>query len=354
MSTSLSREDGTGMPKALRHLVLARLRENLRHPETIFWTFVFPILLAVALGIAFRGDRPGPVPVVVVDVPRASEIAGTLREDRGIRVEVLSRAEADHRLRTGRAAILVVPGDPLLYRYDPTRPDSRLARDRVDRVLQRAAGRTDPVPASDSIVAEPGARYIDFLVPGLLGMNLMGGGLWGIGWVIVEDRIRKLLKLQLATPMRKRDFLLSHVLARLVFVPLEVAPLLLLSWLAFAVSTAGSLLSLAVVAAAGALSFSGLGTLLASRTRTTASISGLINLATFPMIVVSGVFFSTARFPDFLQPLVRALPLTALIDGLRGIMIDGMTLASLWPQFVVMGLWGTLCFAAALWIFRWT
>lgn len=342
------------MPRALRQLVLARLRESLRHPETIFWTFVFPILLAVALGIAFRGERPGPVSAVVVDLPGASETARILQGDDTIRVEVLSRAEADHRLRTGRAAILVIPGKPLRYRYDPTRPDGRQARHLVNEVLQRAAGRTDPVPSEDTPVTEPGARYIDFLVPGLLGMNLMGGGLWGIGWTIVEDRIRKLLRLQLATPMRKRDFLLAHVLARLVFVPLEVVPLLFLSWLVFGVSTAGSLISLATVAVAGALSFAGMGTLLASRARTTATISGLINLATFPMIVVSGVFFSTARFPGFLQPLIRALPLTALIDGLRSVMVDGGNLASLWSPFLVMGLWGILGFSAAVWLFRWT
>ncbi|HBX43335.1 MAG TPA: ABC transporter permease [Deltaproteobacteria bacterium] len=342
------------MASPLRQLVLARIRESLRHPETIFWTFVFPILLAVALGIAFRGERIDPVRAVVVDAPGAEEIARGLRADRTVRVEVLPRAEADQRLRTGRTAILVLPGDPLLYRYDPTRPDSRLARERVDRALQAGAGRTDPLRASDSLVTEPGARYIDFLVPGLLGMNLMGGGLWGIGWVVVEDRIRKLLKLQLATPMRKRDFLLAHVLARLLFVPLEVVPLLFLSWLVFGVSSSGALLSLAAVATAGALSFAGLGTLLASRARTTATISGLINLATFPMIVVSGVFFSVGRFPGFLQPLIRALPLSALVDGLRGVMTDGAQLSTLWPQFLVMGLWGTLCFVAALWLFRWT
>lgn len=342
------------MGSPLRHLVLARLRESLRHPETIFWTFVFPILLAVVLGIAFRGDRVDPFAAVVVDAPGAEEIARTLRADGTVRVEILSRAEAEQRLRTGRTAILLLPGDPLLYRYDPTRPDSRLARERVDRALQAAAGRTDPLFTSDSLVTEPGARYIDFLVPGLLGMNLMGGGLWGIGWVIVEDRIRKLLKLQLAGPMRKRDFLLAHVMARLVFVPLEVFPVLFLSRLAFGVSSAGSLLTLAAVAVAGALSFAGLGTLLASRARTTATISGLINLATFPMIVVSGVFFSVSRFPEFLQPIVRVLPLTALIDGLRGVMTDGAHLAGLWPQFLVMGLWGTLSFFAALWLFRWT
>ena len=340
--------------RPLRHLVLARLLESLRHPETIFWTFIFPILLAVALGIAFRGEHPGPTNVVVVDGPGAVMVERGLQADNGMRVEVLPREAADQRLRTGQAVVMVIPGDPVVFRYDPTRSESRLARERVDRALQHAAGQTDPLGVSDSLVAEPGARYIDFLVPGLLGMNLMGGGLWGIGWVIVEDRIRKLLKLQLATPMRKRDFLLAHMLARLAFVPLEVVPLLFLSWLIFGVSSAGSLLSLSAVAVAGALSFAGLGTLVASRARTTATISGLINLATFPMIIVSGVFFSTGRFPDFLQPLIRALPLTALIEGLRGVMTDGAHLAMLWPQFLVMGLWGALCFACALWLFRWT
>ncbi len=341
------------MSSPLRNLVLARIRESLRHPETIFWTFFFPVLLAVALGIAFRGERPDPSAAVVVDAPGASDVARALRSDDTVRTDVLPREAAEHRLRTGRAAVLVVPGEPLVYRYDPTRPDGRIARERVDRALQRAAGRTDPLPASDLVVEEPGSRYIDFLVPGLLGMNLMGGGLWGIGWVVVEDRIRKLLKLQLATPMRKRDFLLGHVLARLLFVPLEVAPLLFLSWLLFGVSTAGSLFSLAAVAAAGALSFAGVGTLIASRARTTATVSGLINLVTVPMIVVSGVFFSTDRFPGLLQPAIRALPLTALIDGIRGVMIDGAPLVMLFPQFLVMSLWGIFCFGAALWLFRW-
>lgn len=342
------------MHSALGQLVLARLRQSLRHPETIFWTFVFPILLAVALGFAFRGGRPEPVAAAVVEAPGAGAIARTLRSTGAVRVAVLSCAAADHRLRTGTVALVVVPGDPLVYRYDPTRPDGRAARERIDEILQRAAGRRDAVPTSDQTVSKPGARYIDFLVPGLLGLNLMGGGLWGIGWVVVEDRIRKLLRLQLATPMRKRDFLLAHMLARLAFVPLEVVPLLVLTWWLFGVSTAGSLLSLTVVVLAGALSFAGLGTLLASRARTTATISGLINLVTFPMLVLSGVFFSTGRFPDAVQPLIRALPLTALIDGLRAIMTDGAALLSLWQQFLVMGLWGAFGFAAALLLFRWT
>jgi ABC-type multidrug transport system permease subunit len=342
------------MSSPLAHLVLARLRESFRQPETIFWTFLFPALLAVALGVAFRGGRPDPSSAVVVATDGYDRIAGALRSDNSIRVEVLDPKTASHRLRTGRTAILVIPGNPLVYRFDPTRSEGHLARAGVDAAIQRASGRADPVPVADELVTEPGSRYIDFLIPGLLGMNLMGGGLWGIGWSIVDMRIRKLLKLQLAAPMRRSDFLLSHILARMCFVPLEVAPLLFLAWLIFHVSMAGSALGLAAVVAAGSLSFAGIGTLLASRARTTEMIYGLINLCTLPMIVLSGVFFSTGRFPDTLQPLIRVLPLTALNDALRAVLTDGASVLSLGPQFLVLGLWGVLSFAGTRWLFRWS
>ena len=342
------------MRSPLAHLVLARLRESFRQPETIFWTFLFPALLAVALGIAFRGGRPDPSSVVVVPESGYEQLARSLGSDNAIRAEVLDRRTAELRLRTGRAALVVIPGNPLVYRFDPTRTESHLARAAVDAAIQRAAGRPDPVPVIDERVTEPGSRYIDFLIPGLLGMNLMGGGLWGIGWSIVEMRIRKLLKLQLAAPMRRRDFLLSHILSRMVFVPLEVVPLLALAGLLFDVSVKGSAVGLLVVVTAGAFSFAGLGTLLAARARTTQMIYGLINLFTLPMFVLSGVFFSTGRFPDALQPLIKALPLTALIDALRAVINDGASLLSLGPQFLVLGLWGVLSFAGTRALFRWS
>jgi ABC-type multidrug transport system permease subunit len=342
------------MRSPLAHLVLARLRESFRQPETIFWTFLFPALLAVALGVAFRGGRPDPSSVAVVRDIGYERIARSLGSDNSIRAELLDRGTAELRLRAGRAAIVVIPGNPLVYRFDPTRAESQLARAAVDAAIQRAAGRSDPVPVADEHITEPGSRYIDFLIPGLLGMNLMGGGLWGIGWSIVEMRIRKLLKLQLAAPMRRRDFLLSHILARMVFVPLEVVPLLALAGVLFHVPVRGSIVSLAAVVTAGALSFAGLGTLLAARARTTQMIYGLINLCTLPMFVVSGVFFSTARFPEALQPLIKALPLTALNDALRSVINDGMSIFSLGPQFLVLGLWGVLSFAGTRWLFRWS
>jgi len=341
------------MSSALSHLVATRIRETLRQPEAVFWTFLFPVLMSVALGVAFRGERPDPAAVVVVEAPGADRLGAWLRADKAVSVERLAPEEAGARLRSGKADVVVVPGDPVTYRFDPTRPESRLARARVDAALQRAAGRTDPLPVREEPVTEPGSRYIDFLVPGLLGMNLMGGGLWGIGWTIVEMRIRKLLKLQLTTPMRRRDFLLSHVLVRVAFVPLEVVPLLVLSRFLFDVRVTGSWASMAVVSLLGAVSFAGLGTLVASRARTTGTISGLINLCTLPMFVLSGVFFSTTRFPEGLQPWIRALPLTALIDALRALMVEGAPLASLGTPLTVLALWGALSFAAALRVFRW-
>lgn len=342
------------MRSPLAILVLSRLKESLRQPEAIFWTFVFPALLAVALGIAFRGDRLDPASVVVVASGKAGSVAQALAADRALRVDVLGREEAERRLRSGRAAIVVVPGAPLVYRFDPSRSESRLARASVDAALQRAAGRTNPVATADEPVREPGARYIDFLIPGLLGMNILGGGAWGIGWVIAEMRMKKLLKLQLSTPMRRSTFLVAHVLTRLIYLPLEIVPLLGLAWLLFGVSTAGSYAALSAASVMGAFAFSSLGLLLASRARTNESIMGLINLCTLPMFVLSGVFFSTSRFPEAFRPWIRALPLTALTDALRAVMTDGTSLASLGPQFLVLGLWGAACLVAALWIFRWT
>jgi len=342
------------MTRPLGQLILARLREPLRQPETIFWTFFFPAVLALALGIAFRRQAPEPVTAAVVSVPGADRLAAGLRQAPEIQVEVLDAAAAERRLRQGGVTVVVFPGDPVRYRFDPTRPESRLARLTIDAAVQRAAGRRDPAAAVDEHATTPGGRYIDFLIPGLLGMNIMGGALWGIGWVIVEARTRKLLKRLLATPMRRRDFLLAHMLARLAFLPVEVVVLLGFAWLLFGVGVAGSLFSLALITILGALSFAGLGTLCASRARTLETMSGLINLCTLPMILLSGVFFATSRFPDVMRPVIRLLPLTALIDATRAIMMEGTSLFALGPEIAVLLVWGGLSYLLALKLFRWS
>ncbi len=337
----------------LVQLALCRMREFYREPEAVFWVFGFPIVLAFALGIAFRNRGPGDLRVAVLRGAGDSSVAAALARTSGLAPAVLDSAEARLELRTGRAALLVVPGDPVVYRYDSTRTESRLARLATDEALQRARGRVDPARVQDQRVTEPGSRYIDFLIPGLLGMNLMGSGLWGVGFSVVQARTKKLLKRYMATPMRRSHYLASFILSRLVFLFAELAALVGFGWLVFNVGVRGSLGTVALVTVIGAFSFSGLGLLVASRARTVEAVSGLMNLVMLPMWILSGTFFSYARFPEAMQPFVKALPLTALNDALRAVMIDGSPLTSLGSALAIVTGWGLVSFVVALGIFRW-
>jgi ABC-type multidrug transport system permease subunit len=244
-------------------------------------------------------------------------------------------------------------GGTVEYRYDPERPEAREARLRVDEAVQRAAGRADPVRATEQTVRERGARYVDFVVPGLLGMNLMGSGIWGLGFAIVDARRKHLLKRLTATPMSRPQFLASFVLSRLTFLIVEVALLLGFAVLAFGVPVRGSLVVLAGVCLLSALAFASLGLLLAARPRTVEGVSGIMNVVMLPMWIFSGVFFSSSRFPDAVQPLIRALPLTAVIDALRATMLRGAGAGELLPQLGVITAWLVVCFLLAVRLFRW-
>jgi ABC-type multidrug transport system permease subunit len=337
----------------LVQLTLARAREFYREPEAVFWVFGFPVVLAFALGIAFRSRGPEELHIGVVRGPGDSSVAAVIDRSPALAARVLDSSDAQVALRAGHVALLVLPGEPLGYRYDTTRAESRLARLEVDDVVQRARGRRDAAAVRDERITTPGSRYIDFLIPGLLGMNLMGSGLWGVGFSVVNARSKKLLKRFMATPMRKSHYLLAFVLSRLMFLVLEIAALVGFGWVMFRVGVRGSVLALAAVTLLGALSFSGLGLLVASRARTVEAVSGLMNLVMLPMWILSGTFFSYARFPQAMLPFVRALPLTALNDSLRGVMIDGASLYSLARPLVVVALWGLTSFVIALRIFHW-
>jgi ABC-type multidrug transport system permease subunit len=337
----------------LVQLTLARAREFYREPEAVFWVFGFPVVLAFALGIAFRSRGPDALHIGVVRGPGDSSVAAVIRRSPALVARVLDSSEAQAALRGGHIALLVLPGEPLGYRYDTTRAESRLARLEVDDVVQRARGRRDPTAVRDERITAPGSRYIDFLIPGLLGMNLMGSGLWGVGFSVVNARSKKLLKRFMATPMRKSHYLLAFILSRLMFLVLEIAALVGFGWAMFRVGVRGSILALGAITVLGALSFAGLGLLVASRARTVEAVSGLMNLVMLPMWILSGTFFSYARFPDAMLPFVRALPLTALNDALRAVMIDGASFSSLARPLAVVIVWGVTSFGIALRIFRW-
>ncbi|MEW6367196.1 MAG: ABC transporter permease [Acidobacteriota bacterium] len=343
-------------PGPLVELTRARILEFVREPEAVFWVFVFPVLLALALGIAFRAKPVEKARVAVVsDSPAVEALAGQIRSAPDIDLESLDSKAAVESLRKGKVDIVIEirSGGEVTYRYDPTRSESRTARLSVDNAVQRARGRADPLPVREEHVVQPGSRYIDFLIPGLVGLNLMGSGMWGIGFSVVVSRTRKLLKRFAATPMRRSDYLLSFGLSRLVFLVVEVAAVIAFGWAVFGVRVRGSMIDLAVVTLVGSGTFAGLGLLVAARARTIEAVSGWMNLVQLPMWLVSGTFFSYERFPAAVHGAIRALPLTALNDALRAVVNDGAPLAASWVEMLILLAWGTISFAIAVRIFRW-
>jgi ABC-2 type transport system permease protein len=357
----------------LFQLYLVRLRDFYRQPARVFWVYGFPTLLAIALGFAFQNRPPAPLMIDLVTGPGAAQIKAdiekhnaTLEQEKqagtpkvnvpSVEIHEAPAEEALKRLNTGKTPLLIEPqgSESWTYRYDPTRPDASAARQTVDDVLQQANGRKNPRQTKDVYVSEPGSRYVDFLIPGLIGLNAMGGGLWGIGFLLVNFRIAKLLKRFVATPMPRRDFLLALLGARLTFVIPDLTVLLLLGTLMFHMPVRGSLALVVGIDMLGALAFAGIGLLVACRARTTETVSGLMNLVMLPMWLFSGVFFSSERFPAAAQPFIQALPLTQLVSAMRRVLLEGAGLLDVGPALLILAAWTIITFTLALRFFRWT
>jgi ABC-2 type transport system permease protein len=342
-----------------RHLLTARMKELQREPEVIFWVFVFPLLLALGLGIAFRNKPADVTSVVIVSAPGAQKALNLLQnspQKSSVHAEIANVEQAKQGFRLGKYDLMITPegSGGFAYTYDPARPESVLSRSEVDDALQTAAGRKNPLPTSTVISTKPGSRYIDFLIPGLLGMNVMNAAMWGIGFGVVDMRQRKLLKRLVGTPMRRSDFLLALASSRLLLMIIEVGLLLGFGVVIFKMRVLGSWFTILFIGAIGAMSFAALGLLTACRAQKIETASGLINLVMMPMWIFSGVFFSYERFPAVVQPFIKALPLTALNDALRDTILQGSSLASQSGRLLVLAIWGVLCFGLALRWFRWT
>lgn len=335
----------------LVQLTLMRAREVIREPEAIFWAVFFPILLAVGLGIAFAG-RPDPILKVAAT---SSAIAEALQNDPTLDVTQLEVEAARTALRDGKVALVVEAdaGGAVSYRFDDTNSEGRTARLRADRAIQKAAGRVDPVTATDAIVRDPGSRYIDFLIPGLIGVGIMSNAVWGLGFSIVDARRRKLTKLLMATPMSRTHYLLSYLIWRKVLLLVEVGIPIVFGVIAFGVPVRGHWWDIVLLSLLASLAFSAIGLLIASRGRTIESLSGMINLTIMPMWVLSGVFFSAERFPAMVQPILRLLPLTAYLDAMRAVMLQGTSLVHFGRELLTLTVWLVVCFVLALKLFRW-
>jgi ABC-type polysaccharide/polyol phosphate export permease len=346
----------TKVHSSLRELTMVRVREFLREPEAVFWTFAFPILMAIGLGIAFRNKPAEVVHVGVVQGPDADTVAASLRTSKLIEVDMVPSFDSGlSSMRNGKIALVVDVRGPrqVNYHYDDTRPDARNARFLADDAIQRGAGRVDPTTSKDSLVREAGSRYIDFVIPGLVGMNIMGGSIWGVGFAIVDARRKKLLKRLIATPMSRTEYMMAFVISRLSVLVVEVAVVLGFAVAVFGVPMRGSLLQLTAIVLLSAFAFGGLGLLIASRAQTIEGASGLMNVSMVPMWLLSGVFFSSENFPRAFQPFIKALPLTATNDAMRGTMLRGEGWAGVAPEMAILTVWMIGCGWLALKLFRW-
>ena len=339
--------------QALAQLTLARVREFVREPEAIFWTFAFPLVVSLALALAFPSRAGRDVVVGLRQDARSESLRAALSRAPGITLRAVDPENERRALREGHVDVVVVPTSPPTYRFDPAREESRLARLVVDRALKSAAGQPDPWTAREEPQTIAGSRYIDWLIPGLIGMGIVTNGIWGVAFGIVQSRMRKLLKRMVASPMRRSDYLLAQLLARLLFLAPEVIVPLLFGVVVFSMPINGSAINIAVVTLVGALSCSALGLLLATRVRTIEAISGLVNLVMVPMWIVSGVFFSASNFPATFQPVIQALPLTALNDALRAVILDGASLRMVQGELALLAAWGMVPFFVALRLFSW-
>jgi ABC-type multidrug transport system permease subunit len=327
-------------------------REFWRSPEAVFWTYGFPLLMTVVLGFAFRQRPPDPVPVAVVAGDTAEELAARLRGNDRLRVEVLEAAAADTALaRGGIAALVRGPAPAPTVRADPTRPDAEVARLQIERALR---GRADGDAGLQFEVEDrPGARYVDFLIPGLLGLNLLGAGLWGIGFQLVQFRTQHLLRRLFVTPMRRAEFLLGFLLSRLVLSLPESAIIVSFGMLIWGVPFRGSIAAAGVLLVVAALAFSGLGVLIASRARTIEGVAGLMNLVLLPMWLLGGAFFSNERMEGPLRVVANCMPLSWCNDAMRDLMLAPGGWLSVALPLGLLAAFAAACFAVALRIFRW-
>jgi ABC-type multidrug transport system permease subunit len=339
--------------RPLVELTLARLREFVREPEALFWTFLFPIVMSVAMAIAFPASRAQTVRVGVAPGAESAALRQALSSAPDVVVTEIASDKQLRALRNGDVHLIVVAGDPPTYRFDSMREESRLARLVVDGALKSAAGRADPWKAKEDLVEIPGSRYVDWLIPGIISLGVMNNSLWSIGFMTVQARLRKLLKRLAASPMQRRDFLMAPILARLAFLGPEVGVPLVFGAIAFGMPVQGGFVAIAAVSIGGALMFGAIGMLMGSRVRTFEGASGLMNLISVPMWVLSGVFFSASNFPAAVQPIIQLLPLTALVDALRAVVLEGATLGGVWHELAIIASWTIVPFALALKIFKW-
>jgi len=357
----------------------------MREPAVLFWGIIFPILMALGLGLAFTQKKEAIHNIAIVqnikNNPQSTDNkfesflqnrSKIIKSDKGNKSinQLTSKDEklgnsiynfhrdnwkdAIVQLKRGEISLIIEETDSgIKYHFDPVSPDAHLTYLSLSKIINNEK----PIDDDDNETVEPlnlhGTRYIDFLIPGLIAMGILMSSVWGLGYGIIETRSKKLLRRMIATPMRKSYFLISLITVRTAMNFFEASLLFLFSYFVFGITIQGNISALFLVFIAGNIGFAGLSILVASRTANPEVGNGLISAVTTPMFVLSGVFFSYHNFPDWSIGFIKILPLTLLADGIRSIFIEGAGFAQVALPFFVLISMGIIFFAIGLKLFKW-
>ena len=370
----------------LWQLILALFREIIREPGVLFWGILFPILMSVGLGLAFTKKTDVIRKVAVIN---SSERSITLSDINVIEDFLLKSCEKNNSpdkkawqwkykkkdeklgnsiflfynmewddamkfLKRGTINLLITgQNNSVEYHFDPMNSDAELTFLKLSSII----GKGEIISAKSNSEIKPltvtGTRYIDFLVPGLIGMGVMMSSMWGISYGIIEKRSKKLLRRLVATPMRKSHFLIALITVRITMNFIESSVLLIFSLIAFKMTIQGDISALILTFLAGNIAFAGIAVFASSHTSNTEVGNGIINFVVFPMMILSGIFFSYQNFPDWSLPVIRNLPLTMLTDGIRSIFNEGAGYHELALPIFIMTAVGVAFFSVGLKIFKW-
>jgi len=370
----------------LWQLISALFREIIREPGVLFWGILFPILMSLGLGIAFTKKADVIRKVAVIGINDASIsyldnpiVTGFLngycekkslpeKEDWQwkyiIKDDKLGNSifmfydmkwdDAMKFLKRGTINVIVIgKNDSVEYHFDPMNPDAELTYLKLSGII--GSGEITKVTGNSEIkpLTVTGTRYIDFLVPGLMTMGVMMSCMWGISYGIIEKRSKKLLRRLVATPMKKSHFLIALITVRVIMNFIESTVLFLFALFAFKMTIQGDISALILLFLAGNIAFAGIAVLVSSHTSNTEVGNGLINMVVFPLMVLSGIFFSYQNFPEWALPVIRNLPLTMLTDGIRAIFNEGAGYNEVALPIFILTATGILFFSAGLKIFKW-
>jgi ABC-type multidrug transport system permease subunit len=328
--------------KKFLSLFHARNMEFFRDRGTLIWNIAFPLLLVFGFAFAFSGGNETLFTVGTFGEQPSEFAFAELRHVDFVSYE--DRSEAAQRVRRHQVDMLI-DFESQAYLINENSANGYM----VERLFTDLHGQGF---SKQAVSGEP-VRFVDWFVPGVIGMNMMFSGIFGVGFVIVRYRKNGFLKRLKATPISSLEFVGSQVASRFLIVVVSSAVVFTLTNLALDFVMLGSYINLLLVTMLGVMCMISFGLIFATRIKSEELAGGLMNVVTLPMLLLSGVFFSLETTPQIVQRISQAMPLTHFVSSARSIMLDGAGLAEIFPSLLLLLGFTVLFLAISSVLFRW-